>query len=141
MFVELESDQFRDRLAVVEKVARPAIRVDHLSLFRINATMAVDSSEDLVDMYRALGGFTSHTVGGTDDLSHVQAAANNESTLHGWPVVAPAVLVYLGRAPKFTPNNDRDVIEHGSIAQVLDEIGYTFVQIGKTAVSQGNEIL
>ena len=128
-------------MAVIHQVVGTARKVFELSSRNVDPHVMVKRGKYLAQIDRSVGGFPTLGIGCPNDLPVLHATSGKENRHDTTPMVAASVAVYLGRATKFTPDNDRDVIEHGSIAQVLDEIGYTFVQIGKTAVSLGNEIL
>ena len=87
----------------------------------------VERGKDILEVDRTLGGRSRQAVGVTDYLAGLASASDNECRADPRPVVPAAVLVDLWRSSELAPGDDRDVIEHASLVEVVHQRGQALV--------------
>ncbi len=87
----------------------------------IDAEVVVNGGQDVLIGDRPAGGRAAELVGRADDLANLHAAAEQEGRVDPGPVVAAAVLVDLGRAAEFAPDDHGDVAVEPAEVDVLDQ--------------------
>src|SRR5205823_2154918 len=108
-------DQFGHGFAVVEDVHGPAAAVGE-RLGGINAERLIEGAQDLRGGIAAVLGIFAACAGGADGLTHLEAAARDESRHHWRPVIAAAVVAVDFRgAAKLTPHNGHHILIHAPI--------------------------
>ena len=92
-----------------------------MTLVDVDAQVVVERGEDFLEVDRAVLGLGAQAIGRADDLAGAHAAAGQQGAGDVGPVVAAGVLVDLGRAAEFAPDDDRDVLVQAAVVQVLDQ--------------------
>src|SRR5687768_12827186 len=86
----------------------------------VDAEVVVERGEDVLVVEGAVLDRLAQVVGRADGLAVAEAAASEEATADGGPVVAAAVLVDPGGAAELAPDDDGDIAVQPSGVQVVD---------------------
>src|SRR5262249_9024468 len=104
------SNQFRERIAAIDKIMRTAVQIDESCVAGVDAHVAVERGEHIAIMHRSILRVLPQPVRGSDHLSHPHAPTGEQAMRCLGPVVTAGILVDLGSAPKFAPHDDGDFL-------------------------------
>ena len=77
--------------------------------------------KDILVVDRTLIRFFAKAVCRPDDLAISHPTASKQTEVSPWPVVTTTFLIDLWRAPKLTPDADRDIVLEPTVMDVRDQ--------------------
>src|SRR5258706_4809993 len=107
----------------------------------INAEMTVKSGKNILRRLRIVGRLGPFRVGSSHNPAPSDATACQGRAEDIWPMVAPGVGVYFGRAAKFAPGEDHRRREQAALVEILDERTVGSIPARKEAVAHCVEAL
>ena len=113
--------QLLDHLGVGRKNAHGAIGLVSDHAMGIDTEVVIDGGQHVAEMNGSVDGGCPELVGRPDHLTDLHAATSENRRVDSCPVIAPGILVDLGRAAELTPDHHGDVAIKPAGVDVLNQ--------------------
>src|SRR5687767_6532673 len=104
----------------IDQIMRPARGVGDCGGVGVDAEVVIEGGEDFAEFHGTFRGLTAEPVGCADDLAGLHAAAAQYAAGYAGPVVAAAVFIDRRAAAEFAPGDDRHILVHAALVEILD---------------------